>query len=136
MTTQRFVIGTVVGGLVLFFVGYLIFGILTVDFFEANRGSATGVPKDPINFVALAVGQLAWGSLLTLILNWRSSSSIGQGASIGAIVGVLVFAGIDLTLYATSNVQNMTAALADVVLTTVLFAVAGAAIAAAGASKR
>jgi hypothetical protein len=49
---------------------------------------------------------------------------------------VLVFAGIDLTLYATSNVQNMTAALADVVLTTVLFAVAGAAIAAAGASKR
>jgi hypothetical protein len=121
---------------VLFFVGYLIFGILTVDFFEANRGSATGVPKDPINFVALAVGQLAWGSLLTLILNWRSSSSIGQGASIGAIVGVLVFAGIDLTLYATSNVQNMTAALADVVLTTVLFAVAGAAIAAAGASKR
>lgn len=48
---------------------------------------------------------------------------------------VLVCAGIDLTLYATSNVQNLSAALADVVLTAVLFAATGAAVAAAGASK-
>ena len=61
MTTQRFAIGTLVGGLVLFFLGYLIFGILFADFFAANAGTATGVPKMPFDFVSLAIGQLAWG---------------------------------------------------------------------------
>jgi hypothetical protein len=49
MTTQRFAIGTLVGGLVLFFLGYLVFGVVFASFFAANAGTATGVPKMPID---------------------------------------------------------------------------------------
>src|SRR5678815_1608616 len=135
MTTQRLLTGTAVGGIVLFFLGYLIFGIVFADFFAANAGTATGVPKDPMNFVALGIAQLAWGAALTLILNWASARSIGQGVMVAGICGLLLFLGFDLTMYATSNTQNLTAALVDPLLAGILFAVAGGAITAVAGKK-
>jgi len=126
--TQRYVLGTVVGGLVLFFVGYLVFGIALAGFFAANAGSATGVTREPFNLVALAIGQLAWGAALTAVLDWSRTSSVGGAVKVGAVVGLLFFLGFDLTIYATTNVQNLTAAMADAVLSAILFAVASAAI--------
>ena len=135
MTTQRFAIGTLVGGLILFFLGYLIFGIVFRDFFAANAGTATGVEKMPFDFVSLAIGQLAWGAALTLILGWASVSSVGQAARVSATVGLLFFFGIDLTMFATSNTQNLKAAVVDPILAAALFGVAGAAIAAVTRKK-
>ena len=128
MTTQRIVLGTVVGGLVLFFLGYLTYGIVFASFFEANAGSASGVNREPFNFVALAIGQLAWGAVLTLILGWSRVSSVAEGVKAGALAGLLFFLGIDLTLYATTNISNLTASLVDPILAAVLFGVTGAAI--------
>jgi len=128
MTTQRIVLGTVVGGLVLFFLGYLTYGIVFARFFEANAGSASGVNREPFNFVALAIGQLAWGAVLTLILGWSRVSSVAEGIKAGALAGLLFFLGIDLTLYATTNISNLTASLVDPILAAVLFGVTGAAI--------
>ena len=136
MTTQRFAIGTVVGGLVLFFLGYLIFGVVFADFFAANAGTATGVPKEPIDFVSLAIGQLAWGAALTLILGWANVSSVGQAARVSALIGLLLFFGFDLTMFATSNTSTLKAAVVDPILAAALFGVAGAAIAAVGATKK
>ena len=135
MTTQRFAIGTLVGGLVLFFLGYLIFVVVFGEFFAANAGTATGVPKDPIDFVTLAIGQLAWGAALTLILGWASVSSVGQAARTSATVGLLFFFGIDLTIFATQNTSTLKAAVVDPILGAVLFGVAGAAIAAVARKK-
>jgi hypothetical protein len=136
MTTQRFAIGTLVGGLVLFFLGYLVFGVVFADFFAANAGTATGVPKMPFDFVSLAIGQLAWGAALTLILGWASVSSVGQAARTSALVGLLFFFGIDLTMFATTNTSTLKAAVVDPILAAVLFGIAGAAIAAAGGRKK
>jgi hypothetical protein len=130
MTTQRFAIGTLVGGLVLFFLGYLVFGVVFADFFAANAGTATGVPKMPFDFVSLAIGQLAWGAALTLILGWASASSVGQAAKVSAIVGLLFFFGIDLTMFATTNTSTLKATVVDPILAAALFGIAGAAIAA------
>ena len=129
MTTQRLVLGTVVGGFVLTLVGYLVYGILFSDFFASNAGTATGVPREPFNFVALVIGQLFWGAALTLILSWARIASVGQAVTTAAVTGLLFFLGIDLTMYATTNTQNLTASLVDPILAAGLFAVAGAAIA-------
>jgi hypothetical protein len=128
MTIQRIALGTIVGGLVLTVLGYLVYGIIFVDFFAANAGSASGVTREPFNFVALVLGQLAWGAVLTLILGWGSASSVGQGVKVGALAGLLFFLGIDLTLYATTNIQNLIASLVDAILAAVLFAVTAGAI--------
>lgn len=135
MTTQRIVLGTIVGGLVLFLLGYLVYGIIFADFFAANAGSASGVTREPFNFVALAIGQLAWGAILTLILSWAAVSSVGAGMKVGALAGLLFFLGIDLTLYATTNMQNLMASLVDPILAAVLFAVTSAVIVSVVRSK-
>lgn len=128
MTLQRLALGTVVGGLVLFFLGYLVYGVLFAGFFATNVGTATGVAREPFGFIALAIGQLAFSAALTLIFNWASIRSAGQGAKAGALIGLLVFLGLDLTMYATTNIQNLTASLVDPLLAAVLFAVSSAAI--------
>jgi hypothetical protein len=129
MTLQRLAIGTVVGGLVLFILGYLVYGVLFASFFATNVGTATGVAREPFNFVALLIGQLAFSAVLTLIFGWGSVSNAIQGAKMGALAGLLIFLGIDLTLYATTNVQNLAASLVDPLLAAVLFGATGAAIA-------
>ena len=135
MTMQRLLMGTVVGGIVLFFLGYLVFGIVFADFFAANAGTATGVQKDPFNFVALGIAQLAWAAALTLILKWAAPRNIGQGAMVAGISGLLLFIGFDLTMFATSNTSTLTATLVDPILASLLFAVAGGAITAVAGKK-
>jgi uncharacterized membrane protein len=84
----------------------------------------------PIDFVSLAIGQLAWGAALTLILGWANVSRVGQAARVSALAGLLLFFGFDLTTFATSNASNLKVAVVDPILAAVLFGVAGAAIAA------
>jgi hypothetical protein len=127
--STRSLLGTVVGGVVLLVLGYALYGVLLTGFFQANAGTATGVNREPMNFVALTLGQLAWGAALTAILAWKGASTPADGAATGAIAGALVFLGFDLTLYGTTNVQNLTASLVDAAVATVLFAVTGAVIA-------
>ena len=135
MTLQRLALGTVVGGLVLFLLGYLVYGVLFASFFATNVGTATGVTREPFNFVALLLGQLAFAAILTMIFSWSAVRSAGQGAKIGALAGLLFFLGIDLTLYATTNVHNLAASLVDALLAALLFAVSGAVIASVARPK-
>ena len=123
MTAQRIAIGTVVGGVVFFVLGFLVFGIALADFFASN--SAPDLTREPFNFPAIAVGQLGAAAALTLILSWTSASNATEGAKIGALVGLLTGIGIDFTTFATSTIQNL-----NVTLVAALWAVAGAAIAA------
>ncbi len=128
MTTQRCVQGTVAGGVTLFVLGGVIYGIVFAGFFTANSGSATGVEREAFRFWALGLGQLVTGGLLTLLLGWKGVSTLGEGLKAGAIVGLLFGLGIDLTLYGVTNIFNMTATLVDPILSMLLFACAGAVI--------
>ena len=135
MTTQKLLLGTIVGWVVLFFLGYLIFGILLADFFRANAGTATGVEKMPFDLVAIGIGQLAAAAGLAFILRSAGVRSIGQGATIAGIVGLLFFLGVDLTMFGTSNTSTLKVALVDPVLGGILYAIAGGAIAAVAGRK-
>ena len=56
MGAKRFVVGTLVGGVVLYAVGYVIFTRAFAAFYAANAGSATGVDRGGELFWALALG--------------------------------------------------------------------------------
>ena len=128
MITQRLLIGTLVGAVVFTLLGYLAYGILFADFFANNGGSATGVQRDPFDFVSLVAGQVVFGALLTIILIWASAANVMQGVKIAFVTGLLFFLAIDLTMYATMNIQNLKATLVDPLIGGFLFACAGAAI--------
>ncbi len=129
MSTKRFALATVAGGVTLFILGALIYGLALADFYAANAGSATGVLREEPLFWSLAIGELAFAALLTLVLGrWAGVSSVGEGLKQGAIVGFLLALGINLITYGVMNTMNLTAALADVVVGTFRLGLAGAVI--------
>ena len=135
MTTQKLLVGTIVGWVVLFFLGYLIFGILMADFYRANAGTATGVEKMPLNLVAIGIGQLAAAGALTLILSWVGVRSFAQGATMAGVVGLLFFLGVDLTTFGSTNTSTLKVTLVEPVIIGILYAIAGGAIAAVAGKK-
>jgi hypothetical protein len=131
MDSKRLIIGTIVGGIVLYVVGSLFWGMMFADFFESNVGSATGVTRDPQLIWSVVIGTLAYGMLLTLSIESQSgSASVVDGAKVGAVVGMLIWITADFILYGTSNVSNLTGTVADTALEFVRGGVCGAVIAA------
>ncbi len=131
MDIKRFIIGTVVGGITLYILGYVIFELAFADFFAANAGSATGVWKDPQVIWAIALGTLSYSALITLAIGTRAgSTTIVEGLKVGAIVGFLMWFGADLIIYGVWNLSNLTATIADSVLETIRAGIGGAVIAA------
>ena len=129
MDSKRLVIGTIVGGIVLYAVGYLIFELAFGEFYAANAGSATGVDRDPQVIWALVVGSLTYAALITLGIGRSAGATIGSGVMVGAVVGFLLWATAGFTLYAVSNLSNLTRTVVDPLLEAVHGGIAGAAIA-------
>jgi hypothetical protein len=114
MSTNRFVLATVAGGIVLFLVGGLIYAVLAASFFEANQGSAVGVMRESPDFVHLALGQLVYGALLTVVIGkWAGQSGAAAGLRLGAVFGALLGFAMDLTMFGVTNISNITATLVD-----------------------
>ena len=131
MDIKRFIIGTVVGAITLYALGYLIWELAFADFFAVNAGSATGVVKDPQVIWALALGTLSYAALLTLAIGTRAgSATIVEGLKIGAIVGFLMWFSVDFIHYGIGNVSNLTATIADSLLELIDAGISGAVIAA------
>jgi len=92
MDTKRLIIGTIVGGIVLHIVGYLIFDVAAADFYAANEGPASGAFRDVPMQGSMFVANLAYAALITLgLLSRGTVPSIGAGALIAAVIGLLVW---------------------------------------------
>lgn len=131
MDTKRLAIGTLVGGITLYVVGYLIFAVLFSEFFAANAGSATGVGRESRVQWAIAIGNLSLALLYTLAIMSRArSATIIEGFKIAGLVGFLVWLGVDFIHYGVANISNLTATIVDPLLEFVHAGTAGAVIAA------
>lgn len=128
MNTQKFLVSGIVGGIVAFFLGWLIYGILLMDFFAKNTGSATGVSRATTDFVwwALILGNMLMGLTYSYIYNrWANINSFGAGASAGAVLGFFIVGTMDFMMYGTSNVMNLTGTIADICGAIVIGALVG-----------
>ncbi len=131
MNVKRIVIGTVVGAITLFIVGYLIFELAFGDFYTANMGSATGVVREVPVLWASALASISYALLLTLALETKEgSATVMDGAKVCAIVGFLLWFTVDFTFYGIFNLTNLTLAIVDPLLEAVHGGIAGAVIAA------
>ena len=131
MDTKKFLTGTLAGGVVYFFLGYLIYGVLLQEFYEVNSGSATGVMRADEEMVwwALILGNLAFAALITYIfLKWAHISTFKSGLRGGAAIGLLMVLSYNLTMYGVSNLSNLTATLVDIVVVTAITAIIGGVI--------
>jgi len=125
---SKILIAGLVTGVVSFFLGWLFYGILLMDFFEENAGTATGVSKgEEMVWWALILGNLIYGIFYAYIFGkWASISTALTGLKAGAVIGLLIGAGFGLMYYGTSNLMNLTGTILDIAVTVVIGAILGA----------
>ncbi|MBK8706067.1 MAG: hypothetical protein IPN33_22575 [Saprospiraceae bacterium] len=129
MDTKKFALGTLAGGVAFFLLGWLLYGMLFMKFFEANAGTATGVNKVEMDWLFLILGNLCMGALFSYIfVRWAGINTAMGGLKGGAVIGLLFAAGVDLTMYGTTNISNITATFVDIALWVVMGALGGAVI--------
>ena len=125
MFSKSNLLATLVGAIVMFFLGYLIWGMATVEFFEEH--TLVNVMKEVPNLGLIALANLiAVFALSTLYSKWaRGHHSIGQGFQYGAWIGVFVGIGMGLLQYATTNFMDMTAYVVEAVIDIIFYGIIG-----------
>ena len=129
MFSKSNLLATVAATVVMFLLGYLIWGVATVDFFESH--TITNAMKDPVDFTYIILGNLLGSfALSTLYGKWaRGHHSAKEGAEFGIWIGVFVGLGMGLLWYGTSTMMDLTGHLAEAVLDIVFYLIIGTVIA-------
>jgi len=120
------------GGLAHFFLGYLIYGILTRDFFASHSVASDAMRAEGSEIMLyIALGALIQGFLMaTLYSKWaRGIHSAKGGFEFGALIGIFVGFGIGLLNYGVMNLSDLTGHLADGVISIIFFGLVGLVIA-------
>ncbi len=127
MNTKNVLLGTLLGGVSFFFLGWLLFGILLEPIMSASCNNSINRPMEEMLFGPLILSNLLWGLLVSLALAWNQQKGMMGGLKTGALVGVVVSAAMDLSFYSMTTFFNGISAVAiDVMANTLLYAIVGA----------
>lgn len=129
MNTKQVVTGMAVGWITMLVFGYLIFDLAMGGFYEANTNAVAGLARESTLWWAIALGTLSLATLVTLAVGWSGAKSAGQGFRIGAIVGFLVWFGVNFIFYGNFNISTINIPLVDPLLEIVRTGIGGAVIA-------
>jgi hypothetical protein len=126
----KFLVAGLIGFVVLFLSGWLIYGIALADFMGQFMNPTCTRPMEEMNMGMIVVGNVCWGFALAFILsNWSGGMTMSKGVQTGAVVGGLIAAAYDCMIYAQSIVMTSTTGIiVDVVISAVMYGLAGAAI--------
>jgi hypothetical protein len=118
--------GTVFGGISFFLLGWVLYGILFMDFFSENNNQCANKADGDMIWWAIIVSNLMTALLLTLILKWSGAKVILDGLKTGAIFGILLSLSLDLSFWSMTTIyNNFGTLLADVAVNTFMLAVVG-----------
>lgn len=128
MFSKQHLLATVVATVTMFILGYLIWGVATVDFFEGH--TINSVMKDPPLFPFIILANLIGAfSLCVIYGKWaRGYHSMGGGFQFGVWIGIFVGLGIGLLWYGTSEMMDLQGHLVEAVLDIVYYGIVGAVI--------
>lgn len=117
-------IGGVLGGVVLFLLGWLIYGIIFAD---SMSGQACMRAHDDLNLIMIGLGNVLTGLMLAYIYSkWATISTFMGGAMAALVIGLLMYGGMSFLMYGTMTIYaDIKSVLMDIVMSTVMLAIAG-----------
>lgn len=126
----RVLAGTVVGGIVMFVLGWLIYGLLLAEYMKAHTVNYAGLMKDPPDMIPLILANLVWAWLLAFVFDyWANIRTFAGGVKGGALIILPLVLGIDLQFMAFMNLyQGIVPLIIDVIAATLLGAIVGGVI--------
>ncbi len=125
---NKILIAGLVGAVVAFILGFLVWGLALSSFMESNLGTATGVMRDESDFlwIPMVLGHISWGIFFAYVFgHWANISTFSTGASAGALLGFLVGFTYDMISLGSTNVMNATGAIVDIIAMTIVSAIVG-----------
>lgn len=131
MDAKKRILATLAGFVVFFLMGWLLYGMLLMDFFQNNAGTATGVARSETDMVwwALIGGNILQAYFLVYVFGkWADINTFAGGFQNGLMLGLIIGFGYDLTMYGTTNIMNLTATLVDPLIAAIMMATSGGVI--------
>ncbi len=129
MKANKIILGGITGGVASFLLGWLVYGVLLLDFWNANFNNCASRPMDEMVWWALILSNFTSGFLLALIFSWSNTKGWLAGAQIAGIVALFMIISYDLGFYAMSTMFNsLNTMIIDIVVGTVFTAIIGAII--------
>jgi len=125
---NRVLVGGLIGGLVFFLLGYLVYGIALASVFNENTLEGVNRSMEEMQWAFLILGNFFFGFLLAYVLDKANTLSFSSGATVGAVVGLLVGLAVNFTVYGTTHTHTLTAHFADIIALTIMSAVVGGVI--------
>lgn len=123
---KQTIIGTLVGGVMFFILGALIYGMLLMSFMEENTNASLWRAPEDMIWGAMILSNFIWAYFLTMVFNWSATTGFPQGMQRGLLLGLVSGLAIDLGLYSNSTYFNsLTPALVDVIAVSVMTAITG-----------
>ncbi|MFV0592538.1 MAG: hypothetical protein ACK5M7_14215 [Draconibacterium sp.] len=118
--------GTIFGTITFFLLGWLVWGILLMDFSMNNYNQSIYLSEDQMIWWALILSNIALALLYTLILNWANATTMLDGIKITATIGGLYALSIDLGYYSmTTVILNVSAIVVDALAYILISALTG-----------
>jgi len=127
----RTLLAALVGGVVAFLLGWLIFGMLLMGWMEAHMLSYPGLMKteEEMNLALMFLSNLCLALLLAWSFGRMGVNSLAGGLVTGAVVGFLFYLSVDLSFMAMMNLfDGPMAVVVDVAANTVWTAGVGGAV--------
>ncbi|MDG1571826.1 hypothetical protein OZ410_05825 [Robiginitalea sp. M366] len=122
---------TLAGTVVMFILGYLIWGMATASFFEVHSLSDTMKDDSEMSMLMIFLGNLVMAfAMSSLYGKWsRGHHSASEGLQFGAWIGIFIGVGMNLLWYGTSKLMDATGHMAEGVLDIIFYAIIGMVIA-------
>ncbi len=118
--------GTIFGGVFYFLLGWLVYGILLMDFFSTGMNQCLNRPEGDMVWWAIIVSNLAAAMLLTLVLKWSGAKGFIDGLKTGATLGFLYALIVNMSfLSMTTMFNNYGTLVADLIVSSLVFALTG-----------
>lgn len=129
MLNTKTIVAGIIGGVIYWLLGWVFYGMLLMDFFEANSTIDIMRPEEEMVMWSLLLGNLVWGYFMAYVFHhWANISTWATGAKAGALIGVLVSMAFNMISFGVNNVSTMMAGVVDVVVMGVMSAIIGAVI--------
>jgi hypothetical protein len=101
----KVLVAALIGGVLFFLLGWVIYGMLLSGPMTAGSNLSCMKTEETMNMPLLVVANLVWGLTMAVFLSkWGGGvKSFSAGAGAGAIISFLIALGMDLFLFAMSN---------------------------------
>ncbi len=116
---------TLAGGLTYFLLGFLVYGVIFMEFFTP----AEGFVKEPMAMWAMAVSCLVWALLIAIVCQrWADARNFKDGAIVGSIIGALMALSVNLSMFSMYTFVSLNTVILDFFLAGVTSGISGGVI--------